>query len=170
MNINHTRDLVRMASAYYDNTGVTEEQRKQDLNLVALCTWAFVRSMKRHLSPEDEDEADFQAELYEKHRYNDDIGVRQAIGTIARYIFFVLGLFVVIHASGIDLSGLALLGGALGVGIGFGLQNITNNFVSGVVILLERPVKVGDRIEVGGLQVMWCEFQPVLQLWLRMMV
>jgi small-conductance mechanosensitive channel len=83
-------------------------------------------------------------------RYNDDIGVRQAIGTIVRYIFFVFGLFVVIHASGIDLSGLALLGGALGVGIGFGLQNITNNFVSGVVILLERPVKVGDRIEVGG--------------------
>jgi small-conductance mechanosensitive channel len=83
-------------------------------------------------------------------RYNDDIGVRQAMGTIARYIFFILGLFVVIHASGIDLSGLALLGGALGVGIGFGLQNITNNFVSGVVILLERPVKVGDRIEVGG--------------------
>jgi small-conductance mechanosensitive channel len=83
-------------------------------------------------------------------RYNDDIGVRQAMGTIARYIFFIVGLFVVIHASGVDLSGLALLGGALGVGIGFGLQNITNNFVSGVVILLERPVKVGDRIEVSG--------------------
>jgi len=83
-------------------------------------------------------------------RYNDDIGVRQAMGTIARYIFFVIGLFIVIHASGIDLSGLALLGGALGVGIGFGLQNITSNFVSGIVILLERPVKVGDRIEVGG--------------------
>ena len=83
-------------------------------------------------------------------RYNDDIGVREAIGTIARYIFFIFGLFVVIHASGIDLSGLALIGGALGVGIGFGLQNITNNFVSGIVILLERPVKVGDRIEVGG--------------------
>ena len=83
-------------------------------------------------------------------RYNDDIGVRQAMGTIARYIFFIVGFFVVVQTSGIDLSGLALLGGALGVGIGFGLQNITNNFVSGVVILLERPVKVGDRIEVGG--------------------
>lgn len=83
-------------------------------------------------------------------RYNEDIGVRQAIGTMVRYIFMLLGLFVLIHASGIDLSGLALLGGALGVGIGFGLQNITNNFVSGIVILLERPVKVGDRIEVGG--------------------
>ena len=83
-------------------------------------------------------------------RYNTDIGVRQAMGSIARYIFLILGLFIIVHASGVDLSGLALLGGALGVGIGFGLQNITNNFVSGVVILLERPVKVGDRIEVGG--------------------
>jgi len=83
-------------------------------------------------------------------RYNEDIGVRQAIGSIARYIFIILGLFVIFQASGIDLSGLALLGGALGVGIGFGLQSITNNFVSGLVILLERPVKVGDRIEVGG--------------------
>ncbi len=83
-------------------------------------------------------------------RYNADIGVRQAMGSIARYIFLILGVFIIIHAGGIDLSGLALLGGALGVGIGFGLQNITNNFVSGVVILLERPVKVGDRIEVGG--------------------
>ena len=83
-------------------------------------------------------------------KYNDDIGVRQAMGTIARYIFFVLGIFVLIHSSGVDLSGLALIGGALGVGIGFGLQNVTNNFVSGIVILLERPVKVGDRIEVGG--------------------
>jgi small-conductance mechanosensitive channel len=83
-------------------------------------------------------------------RYNDDIGVRQSMATIARYIFFLTGLFVLVHASGIDLGGLALVGGALGVGIGFGLQNITNNFVSGVVILLERPVKVGDRIEVGG--------------------
>lgn len=82
-------------------------------------------------------------------RYNDDIGVRQAMGTIARYIIVVIGLFVIIQANGIDLSGLAILGGALGVGIGFGLQGITNNFVSGIVILLERPIKVGDRIEVG---------------------
>ena len=66
MNINHTRDLVRMANAYYDSTGVTPEQRADDLNHLALCTWAFVRSMKRHLSPEKEDEDDFKAELYAK--------------------------------------------------------------------------------------------------------
>lgn len=65
-NINHTRDLIRKANAYYDRTGVSDEKRKADLERVALCTWAFVRSMKRHLSPEDEDEAQFKAELYER--------------------------------------------------------------------------------------------------------
>ena len=66
MNINHTRDLVRMGNAFYDSRMVTPERREDDLNTLALCTWAFVRSMKRHLSPEDEDEVDFQQELYEK--------------------------------------------------------------------------------------------------------
>lgn len=80
-------------------------------------------------------------------RYNVDVGVRQAISTIARYIIVVIGLMVIIQSAGIDLSFLTVLAGALGVGIGFGLQNITNNFVSGIVILLERPIKVGDRIE-----------------------
>ncbi|KAG7348962.1 bestrophin, RFP-TM, chloride channel [Nitzschia inconspicua] len=66
MNINHTRDLVRMGNAYYDRTAATEEERQEDLKRLSLCTWAFVRSMKRHLSPEAEDEAEFKAELYEK--------------------------------------------------------------------------------------------------------
>ena len=65
-NINHTRNLNRMANAYYDRTGISDEQRKSDLERVSLCTWAFVRSMKRHLSPESEDEAAFKAELYER--------------------------------------------------------------------------------------------------------
>ncbi|KAL3912241.1 MAG: hypothetical protein SGARI_001263 [Bacillariaceae sp.] len=66
MNINHTRDLVRMGNAYYDRTASTEEQRQADLQRLSVCTWAFVRSMKRHLSPEAEDEAEFKAELYAK--------------------------------------------------------------------------------------------------------
>jgi predicted membrane chloride channel (bestrophin family) len=66
MNINHTRDLVRMANTYYDSTGVPPEERQQDLQHVALCTWAFVRAMKRHLSPEGEDEEAFREELFEK--------------------------------------------------------------------------------------------------------
>lgn len=81
-------------------------------------------------------------------RYSIDIGVRQAISTIVRYIIIVVGLAIIIQSAGIDLSFLAIMAGALGVGIGFGLQNITNNFVSGLVILFERPVKIGDRIEL----------------------
>ncbi len=81
-------------------------------------------------------------------RYNVDIGVRQSVSTIIRYVIIVIGLTIIIQATGIDLSFLAIVAGALGIGIGFGLQNITNNFVSGLVILFERPIKVGDRIEV----------------------
>ena len=66
MNINHTRDLVRMGNAFYDSTGVRPEQRKKDLERLSLCTWAFVRAMKRHLSPESEDEEMFKRELYAK--------------------------------------------------------------------------------------------------------
>uniref|UniRef100_A0A7S4J9K7 Bestrophin homolog n=1 Tax=Odontella aurita TaxID=265563 RepID=A0A7S4J9K7_9STRA len=66
MNINHTRDLVRMGTVWYDNNGVSAEKRKEDLDALALATWAFVRAMKRHLSPETEDEEDFKTELREK--------------------------------------------------------------------------------------------------------
>lgn len=82
-------------------------------------------------------------------RYNYDVGVRQAVGTIVRYLIMIVGFIVIVQTTGVDLSFLTILAGALGVGIGFGLQTITNNFVSGVVILMERPIKVGDRIEVG---------------------
>ena len=80
-----------------------------------------------------------------------DLGVRLAVGTIIRYVILVLGFIVVFQSAGINLSTLSILAGALGVGIGFGLQNITNNFVSGLVILFERPIKVGDRIAVGDI-------------------
>ena len=66
MNINHTRDLVRMGNSFYDSTGVTPSQRKEDLMRLSDCTWAFVRAMKRHLSPEWEDEEAFQEELKER--------------------------------------------------------------------------------------------------------
>ena len=66
MNINHTRDLARMGASWYDSRGVSKEQREEDLNVLALAIWSFVRSMKRHLSPAEEDEEDFKKELYEK--------------------------------------------------------------------------------------------------------
>ena len=78
-----------------------------------------------------------------------NIGVRQAIASIVRYGVLALGFIIIVQSSGIDLSALTVLAGALGIGVGFGLQNIINNFVSGLIILFERPIKVGDRIEVG---------------------
>jgi small-conductance mechanosensitive channel len=78
-----------------------------------------------------------------------EIGVRQAVGSIIRYAVVAVGFVVIFETVGIDLSALTILAGALGIGVGFGLQNITNNLVSGLIILFERPIKVGDRIEVG---------------------
>jgi small-conductance mechanosensitive channel len=60
-----------------------------------------------------------------------------------------LVLIIVIQTVGINLSTITILAGTLGIGMGFSLQNVTNNLVSGVIILFERPIKVGDRIQVG---------------------
>lgn len=84
-------------------------------------------------------------------RYKLDIGVSHSIATIIRYLLIIVGLIIIFQASGINLSALGLMVGALGVGIGFGLQSITNNFISGIIILFERPIKVGDRIELDDL-------------------
>jgi small-conductance mechanosensitive channel len=78
-----------------------------------------------------------------------DIGIRQAAGTIFRYLMVVIGLVIILQTVGIDLTALNILAGAVGIGIGFGLQNIANNFMSGLIILFERPIKIGDRIEIG---------------------
>ncbi|HOP04603.1 MAG TPA: mechanosensitive ion channel [Tenuifilaceae bacterium] len=84
-------------------------------------------------------------------KYGTDKGVSHAIGAIFRYVFVFVGLIIVFQTTGIDLSALTVLVGALGVGIGFGLQNVTNNFISGIIILFERPIKVGDRVELPEL-------------------
>lgn len=72
------------------------------------------------------------------------------IARILGYIFTVIGFYMAFQFVGIDLSSLAFIAGAVGVGIGFGLQNIINNFVSGIIIFAEQPIAIGDRIEVGG--------------------
>jgi small-conductance mechanosensitive channel len=78
-------------------------------------------------------------------------GVPYAVSTSAYYVVLMFGIFAALAAAGLDLSRFALLAGALGVGIGFGLQNIVNNFVSGLILLFERPIKTGDTIAVGEL-------------------
>jgi small-conductance mechanosensitive channel len=79
-----------------------------------------------------------------------DLGLQFAIAKITGYIVVVLGVYVALVTSGINLSSLAVVAGALGLGLGFGLQGIVANFVSGLVLLAERPLSVGDRIEVQG--------------------
>jgi potassium-dependent mechanosensitive channel len=78
-------------------------------------------------------------------------GLPDAISKTTRYLLVGVGAVAALYASGIELSRFSLLAGTLGVGIGFGLQNIVNNFVSGLILLYERPVQVGDAIEVGTL-------------------
>ena len=79
-----------------------------------------------------------------------DLSVRHAVATSAQYLIVTLGfLFLLQSAAQVDLTMLGVVAAGLGVGVGFGLQNIANNLISGFFILFERPIKVGDRIEVG---------------------
>lgn len=77
------------------------------------------------------------------------IGSAKAINALITYVTWVLGLFAAFSALGFELQQLSVIAAALSVGIGFGLQNIVNNFVSGLILLFERPVKVGDMLELG---------------------
>jgi potassium-dependent mechanosensitive channel len=77
-------------------------------------------------------------------------GVRHSISTAAGYTGVVIAALFAFSYAGFNLSNLALVAGALSVGIGFGLQSLVNNFVSGLILLAERPIKVGDLVMVGG--------------------
>src|SRR6478672_1078612 len=79
-----------------------------------------------------------------------DRSLQYAIAQVVSNIVLVVGIFFVLENAGIHLAALAVFAGAVGVGVGFGLQNIASNFISGLVILAERPITVGDRVEVAG--------------------
>jgi small-conductance mechanosensitive channel len=72
-----------------------------------------------------------------------------AVARVVGYAILVLGFYISLQMVGVNLGSLAIVAGALGVGLGFGLQNIISNFISGLIILAERPIAIGDRVEVG---------------------
>lgn len=81
-----------------------------------------------------------------------DEGTTYTLSRITQYIIITIGALVSFQFVGIDLSGLAVIFGLLSVGIGFGLQNVTSNFISGLIILFERPISVGDRVTVNNIE------------------
>ena len=81
-----------------------------------------------------------------------DLATRQAVASVVRYVFLATGFLVIIQAFGINLTTLNVLAGAVGVGIGFGTQNIIQNWVAGLIVMFERPIRIGDRIQVAGVE------------------
>lgn len=79
-------------------------------------------------------------------------GTSYTLSRITQYIIITIGALMAFQFVGIDLSGLAVIFGLLSVGIGFGLQNVTSNFISGLIILFERPISVGDRVMVNNIE------------------
>src|SRR5438477_906084 len=80
-----------------------------------------------------------------------DRSLQYAIAQVVSNIVLVVGIVIVLENTGIHLAALAVVAGAVGLGVGFGLQNIASNFISGLVILAERPITIGDRVEVAGI-------------------
>lgn len=78
-------------------------------------------------------------------------GARDSVVTISTYLIWAMGILVALHVFGISTTSLMVAFGALGIGLGFGLQNIFNNFISGLILLFERPIQVGDDIEINGI-------------------
>ncbi|MCI0473582.1 MAG: mechanosensitive ion channel, partial [Ignavibacteria bacterium] len=83
-------------------------------------------------------------------RYEVSEGNSKSLSSIISYFIIILGFLVALNTAGINISMLFAGGAALMIGIGFGLQNVANNFISGIIILFERPIKEGDFIEFGG--------------------
>ena len=78
-------------------------------------------------------------------------GVPGALSSVVHYLILLIGFFLGLAALGLDFTRITIIAGALGVGVGFGLQNVVNNFVSGLILLFERPIQVGDAVQLGTL-------------------
>jgi potassium efflux system protein len=89
-----------------------------------------------------------EGEVY--HHWRLERGIPQAISTMVHYAVLLIGFFIALAALGVDLTKVTILAGAFTVGVGFGLQTVINNFVCGLILLFERPIKIGDVVQVDG--------------------
>ena len=85
-------------------------------------------------------------------------GLQHSMTSITVYLLWGAGVLVALHAFGLSSTSLTVAFGALGIGLGFGLQNIFNNFISGIILLFERPIQVGDSVEINGI---WAEVKKI---------
>ena len=106
--------------------------------LTFIISYSFVKIFRRHLMQN----AFTHLEI--------DEGIRHSLDSFINFIGIVLSLLLAVTIMGADLINLTVIAGALSVGIGFGLQNVISNFVSGIIILFERPFKVGDWVNING--------------------
>jgi potassium-dependent mechanosensitive channel len=117
------------------------------LALIIFCvTHAATRIVRRLLSEKVLDSRDFER------------GLKDSIVTISSYVLWGLGILFALGVLGVNTTSLAVVFGALSIGIGFGLQNIFNNFISGLILLFERPIQVGDYVEVNNI---WAEVKEI---------
>ncbi|HHE54211.1 MAG TPA: mechanosensitive ion channel family protein [Caldithrix abyssi] len=86
------------------------------------------------------------------NKFGVEPGLQFTLMRVSHYLLIITGIIIAFQFIGIDLSGLAIILGLLSVGIGFGLQNITSNFVAGLILLFERPIQIGDRVMIGDLE------------------
>lgn len=85
-------------------------------------------------------------------------GIQESITNLTMYVVWGMGILIALHAVGFNTAALAVVLGAMGIGLGFGLQNIFSNFISGIILLFERPIQAGDDIEINGL---WATVQKI---------
>ncbi len=93
--------------------------------------------------------ADYLTKL---HQNNGEVETQVAMASIVRYISFAIALVLGLLVTGVNITGLAIIAGALSVGIGLGFQSVVNNFLSGLILLIEKPIKAGDRIIIGNVE------------------
>src|SRR3990167_8743030 len=91
-------------------------------------------------------------QLGHQEKFDEEEETQVAVASILTYLGFALALIAGLLISGFNFTGLAIIAGALSVGIGLGLQSIVNNFVSGLILLIEKPIKPGDRINLDGIE------------------